>query len=41
VGDEADDAIRTYDICDQCLDPHALLAQADARLAAITPVTAR
>jgi WD40 repeat protein len=41
VGDGADEAIRTYDICDQCLDPHALLAQADARLAAITPVTAR
>jgi len=41
VGDQADDAIRTYDICDRCLDPHALLAQAHARLDEITPVTAR
>jgi WD40 repeat protein len=38
VADGPDDAIRTYDVCDKCLDPHALLAQADARLAEITPV---
>jgi hypothetical protein len=41
VGDEPDDAIRTYNVCDQCLNPRALLAQADARLAEITPVRAR
>jgi hypothetical protein len=31
----------TYDVCDQCLNPSALLAAANSRLKSIAPVTAR
>ncbi len=41
LADQADNAIRTYDVCDQCLDAKALLSQAAARLAEIRPVTVR
>lgn len=42
VNDDWDtqNAILVYDVCDQCLNPKALLQQADARLTQIAPVTA-
>jgi WD40 repeat protein len=42
VADDWDtqNAILVYDVCDQCLDPKALLHQADTRLTQIAPVSA-
>ncbi len=40
VGSAVDAAVNAYRVCDQCLNPRGLLAQADARLAEIRPVIA-